>query len=285
MFTAIWTAIRRRAQPALCAVHRHLLAGTRPVTGPRIGSIAGDLTRTRAALVAENAFLRQQLVVLRRQVKRPVLTRADRLSLVLLARLVRSWRAARRIVQPETLLRWHRQGFRLVWRAKSAASKRPHVSAETVAAIQRLAAEHRLWGAERIRGELRKLGSRVGKRTVQRHMRAAAPSRKADLGHLPAQPRPRCRCRLSSGSSANLVTPGRPLATAPRTPAGGTTGLRVPSGKRHCGRQGCWSRAASSHAASRKRRRSRGKPPRPYMAWCNGRWHQPHAGIRWGTDP
>jgi len=174
MFTTIWALIRRHAQPALQAVYRRLLAWTRPAPGPRIGSIVGDLTRTKAALVAENAFLRQQLVVLRRQVKRPVLSPADRLSLILLARLVHGWRAALLIVQPETLLRWHRQGFRLVWRARSrGAAKRPQVSPETVAAIQRMAAENRLWGAERIRGELLKLGIRVGKRTVQRHMRAA----------------------------------------------------------------------------------------------------------------
>jgi len=183
MFTTIWTAIRRRAQPALRAVHRHLLAWTKPATGPLLGSTVGDLTRTKAALVAENAFLRQQLVVLARQVKRPVLTPADRLRLVLLARLVRGWRAALLIVQPETLLRWHRQGFRLVWRARSrGASKRPQVSTETVAAIQRLAAENRLWGAERIRGELRKLGIRVGKRTVQRHLRAARPPQPGGRG-------------------------------------------------------------------------------------------------------
>ncbi len=176
MFTTIATAISRRVRATLCAAHRLLLAWTRPATGPFVGGAVGDLARTKATLVAENAFLRQQLVVLGRQVKRPVLTTADRLRLVLLARLVRGWRAALLIVQPETLLRWHRQGFRLVWRVKSAsASKRPQVSAETVATIQRLAAENRLWGAERIRGELRKLGIRVGKRTVQRHMRAARP--------------------------------------------------------------------------------------------------------------
>ena len=177
MFTTIATAIRRRAQATLRAAHRLLLGWTRPATGPFVGAV-GDLTRTKAALVAENAFLRQQLVVLARQVKRPLPTPADRLRLVLLARLVRGWRAALLIVQPETLLRWHRQGFRLVWRARSAvASKRPQVSAETVAAIRRLAAENRLWGAERIRGELCKLGIRVGKRTVQRHMRTARPPR------------------------------------------------------------------------------------------------------------
>jgi len=176
MFTTIWTAIRRRAQPALRAVHRRFLALTRPTSGPRGGSIVGDLTRTKANLIAENAFLRQQLVVLSRQVKRPVPTTADRLRLVLLAHLVRRWRAALLIVQPETLLRWHRQGFRLVWRARSrGASKRPQIAAETVGTIQRLAAENRLWDAERIRGELLKLGIRVGKRTIQRHLRAARP--------------------------------------------------------------------------------------------------------------
>jgi len=123
-------------------------------------------------LVAENALLRQQLSVLQRQVTRPALTPRDRVLLVLLARLTRSWRSALLIVQPETLLRWHRQGYHLVWCARSAAAtKRPQVAPETIALIKRLAAENRLWGAERIRGELLKLGIRVGKRTVQRHMR------------------------------------------------------------------------------------------------------------------
>jgi len=114
LFATIWTAIRRRAQPALRAVHRRCLASTRPASGPRVGSIVGDLTRTKANLIAENACLRQQLVVLRRQVKRPVPTTADRRRLVLLARLVRGWRAALLSVRPKTLPRRHRQGFRLV---------------------------------------------------------------------------------------------------------------------------------------------------------------------------
>ncbi len=178
MWTTSSTVIRRRAQASLRAVHRRLLAWTRPAAEPLVSGAVGDLTRTKTALIAENAFLRQQLVVLRRQVGRPALTPADRLRLVLLARLARGWRAALLIAQPDTLLRWHRQGFRLVWRARSSgASKRPQVPAETVAAIKQMAAENRLWGAERIRGELLKLGIRVGKRTVQRHMRAARPPR------------------------------------------------------------------------------------------------------------
>jgi len=170
----IATAIKRCARAVLHTTHRRLRAWTRPAAGSHVGSTVGDLTRTKAALVAENALLRHQLVVLQRQVGRPAFASADRLRLVFLARLAREWRAALLIVQPETLLRWHRQGFRLVWRAKSrGTSTRLQVPAETVAAIKQMAAENRLWGAERIRGELLKLGIRVGKRTVQRHMPAA----------------------------------------------------------------------------------------------------------------
>src|ERR687894_708042 len=139
MFTTICRALRRRAATVLCAAGQRLLASLKPATGTPVGGALGDLVRTKAELVAENAFLRQQLIVLRRQVKRPVLTPADRRRLVLLARLTRGWRAALHIVQPATLLRWHRQGFRLVWRPKSAAAtKRPQVPDETVAPIQRL---------------------------------------------------------------------------------------------------------------------------------------------------
>src|SRR5215211_5005420 len=75
-----------------------------------------DLLRSRAQLLAENALLRQQLIVLRRSVKRPVLTPTDRALLVLLAGRVRVWRQALLLVQPDTLLRWHRAGFRAFWR-------------------------------------------------------------------------------------------------------------------------------------------------------------------------
>ena len=71
MFATIATAIRRRAQAALSTIHRRLVAWTRPATGPCVGSTVGDLARTKAALIAENAFLRQQLAVLARQGKRP----------------------------------------------------------------------------------------------------------------------------------------------------------------------------------------------------------------------
>src|SRR5258706_10121117 len=96
---------------------RHgFLHWTRPLnTSLLLGTLA-DFARGKSELVAENALLRQQLIILRRQSKRPVRTRRDRSLLVLLARATRSWRQALLIVQPETLLRWQRQGFRLFWK-------------------------------------------------------------------------------------------------------------------------------------------------------------------------
>lgn len=82
------------------------------------------------------------------------------------------------IIKPDTLLRWHRGGFRLFWRFKSRVqTPRRQLSSETIALIQRMARENPLWGAERIRGELLKLGIKVAKRTIQKYLRA-----------LPSQP-------------------------------------------------------------------------------------------------
>src|SRR5215831_10460445 len=75
-----------------------------------------DFARSKSELAAENALLRKPLIILRRQVKRPACTKSDRMLLVLLARMVRTWKQALFIVQPEMLLRWHRQGFKLFWK-------------------------------------------------------------------------------------------------------------------------------------------------------------------------
>ena len=141
------------------------------------GGIIADLTRSRAELITENALLRQQLIVASRAVKRPAFRVHERGLLVLLASLHRQWRHALLLVKPETLLRWHREGFRLFWRRKSRSRwpREPRVAPDVVALIRRMATENRLWGAERIRGELLKLGIRVAKRTIQRCMRGARP--------------------------------------------------------------------------------------------------------------
>jgi len=103
-----------------------------------------DLGRSKSQLIAENALLRKPLIILHRQVKRPACSKADRTLLVLLARLVRTWEQALFIVQPDTLLRWHRELFRLVWKRRSkAASHTPKIAAETIALIKEMAAMNR----------------------------------------------------------------------------------------------------------------------------------------------
>src|SRR3954454_20707215 len=101
------------------ALRHRLSAATKPAEHGVVAGAFADLVRGRPALVAENAFLRQQLIVLRRSVRRPRCTPTDRALLVLLASHLRAWRQALLLVQPETLLRWHRQGLRLFWRRQS----------------------------------------------------------------------------------------------------------------------------------------------------------------------
>lgn len=140
------------------------------------GGFIADFTRSRSELVAENAMLRQQLIVASRAVKRPVLRTHERVLIVLLASVLPRWRRALLLVKPATVLRWHREGFRLFWRHKATSQRgEGRIGPDVVALIQRMAEDNRLWGAERIRGELLKLGVRVSKRTVQRHLRGTRP--------------------------------------------------------------------------------------------------------------
>jgi len=157
-------------------VMRALRNACRPSTVT--GGLIADLTRSRGEPLAENAFLRQQLIVASRSAKRPSFRSHERGLLVLLARLIPGWSHALLLIKPETVLRWHREWFRLFWRRKSRSVglREPRLAPDVIALIRRMAAENRLWGAERIRGELLKVGVRVAKRTVQRHMRGARPS-------------------------------------------------------------------------------------------------------------
>ena len=153
-------------------LQKHVLQWIKPPTTSLALDTLVDLTRGKAELLAENALLRQQLIILRRQVKHPRYRKTDRLLLVLLARMVRFWKEALFLVQPETLLRWHRELFRMFWKQKSKAHvRKPRILPETIRLIKEMAANNRLWGAERIRGELLKLDIRISKRTVQKYMK------------------------------------------------------------------------------------------------------------------
>ena len=116
--------------------------------------------------------LRHQLAVLQRQKKRVRLAALDRLLWVVLSRLWTQWRSALVIVKPETVIAWHRKGFRLNWRWKSRAGKcgRPRVSLETRELIRRMSKANPLWGAPRIHGELLKLGIQISQATVAKYM-------------------------------------------------------------------------------------------------------------------
>ena len=121
--------------------------------------------RSRASLVAENELLRLQLAAAksRLQRKRVRFTGSQRLTIALLTSWTASWRATVTLVQPATVLRWHREGFRLLCRWSYATL------------IREMTARNPRWGAERLRGELLKLGIRVSKRTVQRYMKKPIP--------------------------------------------------------------------------------------------------------------
>src|SRR5664279_3520474 len=112
---------------------------TEPARPNLVTGTLADLPRSRAQLIVENALLRQQLIVLRRNTKTPRLTWRERLSLVFLARLVPNWKQVLQIIQPVTLLRWHREGFRLFWKLKSRApvqTQPQRLTPETIALIE-----------------------------------------------------------------------------------------------------------------------------------------------------
>ena len=136
------------------------------------GALVG-LFRSHAAREAEMAFLRQQLLVLKRSARvRPRLRNADRLIFVWLYRLFPSLLGAAVIFQPETLVRWHRSGFRLYWRWKSyrRGVGRPPVPADIRHLIRTISRDNPLWGAPRIHGELLKLGIDIGQSSVAKYM-------------------------------------------------------------------------------------------------------------------
>src|ERR1700730_18556554 len=129
------------------------------------------LCRLRGDLALENLALRQQLAVLSRRHPRPRLTSVDRFFWVMLRRVWARWTDALIIVKPDTVVGWHRAGFRLYWRFRSRGRTRvgrPRTGQETRSLIQRMAAENGTWGAPRIHGELLKLGVAVSERTVSR---------------------------------------------------------------------------------------------------------------------
>ena len=130
------------------------------------------LVRSRAALHVEILALRHQIQVMERSRRPRVrLTAADRLLWVWMSRIWPDWRAALVLVQPDTVVAWHRRGFRLFWSWKSRRrTGRPTIPADVRALILTMSGANPLWGAPRIHGELRKLGITVSQSTVAKYM-------------------------------------------------------------------------------------------------------------------
>jgi len=117
------------------------------------------LFRNRAELAAENLALRQQLAILQQKSKAPRLRKRDRIFWALPSRIWADWRSVLLIVQPDTVVGWHQQGFKLYWRWKSRGKPgRPRIEAEIRKLIRRMSRENPLWGTPRTQSELALLG-------------------------------------------------------------------------------------------------------------------------------
>ena len=128
--------------------------------------------RGRSDIALEVLALRQQVAVLKRKQPRPRLNPSDRFFWAILRRCWSRWRDVLVIVRPETVVGWHRAGFRLYWRWRSRPrGGRPKITEEIRVLIRRLAEENPGWGAPKIHGELQKLGFIVAERSVARYLR------------------------------------------------------------------------------------------------------------------
>ena len=173
--------------------------------------------RSRSDTALEVLALRQQVAVLKRKRPRPTLNCRDRLFWTTLRRCWSRWSEVLVIVKPETVVGWHRTGFRFYWRWRSRArGGRPRITDEVRVLIRRLAEENPDWGAPRIHGELQKLGLSVSERTVARYVR---PPR--TLAHTEYDFRLgfeiQCRChRVLEGDRSGAQTDERPVTLAER---------------------------------------------------------------------
>jgi hypothetical protein len=185
-----------------------------------LGTFVAKLFRSRRRLEVENLFLRHQLsIALRGAPHRRRLRGSDRALLVWMTWLWPSLLDLSRVVQPDTILRWHRAGFRAFWRWKSRGRPgRPRVSCELRELIQRMSKENSLWGAPRIHGDLIKLGFEIAESTGLQIHDPAPRTAIADLADIPAQP---CGLHRSDrslrGSNLNVRVPVCVSRVGPRS--------------------------------------------------------------------
>ncbi len=144
-----------------------------PISLTRLLATLGSIFRSRGALQLENLALRHQIgVLLRSAKKRPKLTPLDRLLWVWLSRIWCGWHSTLAIVKPETVVAWHRKGFRLfwTWKVRHGQPGRPVISREVRDLICRMCRENPGWGAPRVHGELLKLGIDISESSVSKYL-------------------------------------------------------------------------------------------------------------------
>ncbi len=129
------------------------------------------LFKSNQGLIIENLLLKQQIIILKRRNKRPKLKNIDRIILVWISKLWNDWKSAIIIVKPKTVIGWHRKGFKLYWKWKSRRAGRPKIDWELIKLVRKLQKENPTWSAQRIQGELGKLGFSVCENTVAKYMR------------------------------------------------------------------------------------------------------------------
>jgi hypothetical protein len=180
-----------------------------------LGILVADLFRSRHQLEVENLFLRHQLnIALRCAPKRLRLCACDRAALSWMTWLFPNLLGLSRVVRPETILRWHRAGFRAYWRWKSRRQAgRPRITRELRELIRQMSKDNPLWGAPRTHGELLKLGFELAQSTVSKYMIRRQGAAVADLADVPAQP---CRCRRGDRSVRGADPDIRTLVCVPR---------------------------------------------------------------------
>ena len=132
----------------------------------------GAVFKSRRQLALENLALRQQLAMLKQSVKRPRVSTIDRVFWVSFSKYVEGWRAMLHALHPDTVVRWHREGFRRDWRRKSRSRGvgRPPIDTEIRKLIREMQSANIGWGAPRIYGELLKLGIEISQATVSKYM-------------------------------------------------------------------------------------------------------------------
>jgi len=129
------------------------------------------ISRDQSTIIAENIALRHQISVLKRTVKRPKIKKHDRIFWVLLSKLWNGWKKSLLIVQPETVIKWHKLGFKLYWKLKSRRKPgRPTIDYKIISLIHRMSRENSTWGTPHIRSELLLLGYDISEPTIAKYM-------------------------------------------------------------------------------------------------------------------